>query len=133
MAKDGIGVQVSAAEWDSMTFSSWLDSVITLQPAHFLLDGTNTSIFSADPLELSFLYTVAYIASAGNATIAGTLQRLIGTGGGDAACSECTTSAGLATTLVWRYSLQGGDHSYDLKISRSQDPFRSLLKTYVKL
>jgi monoamine oxidase len=60
-----------ALEWDSMTFGSWLDDAAPLQSARFLLDVVTTSLFSAEPRELSFLYTIAYIASAGNETTSG--------------------------------------------------------------
>ena len=72
----------NALEWDSMTFASWLDNVTTLTSARSLLDVASTSIFSAEPRELSFLYTLAYIASAGNETTPGTIDRLISTGNG---------------------------------------------------
>jgi len=72
----------SALEWDSQTFSSWLDTITTLPAARFLLDVATTSIFSAEASELSLLYAIAYIASAGNETMVGTLERLTETAGG---------------------------------------------------
>jgi monoamine oxidase len=72
----------SAQEWDSMTFASWLDSVATLPAARFILDVATTSIFSAEPSELSLLYTIAYIASSGNETLTGSLERLTETANG---------------------------------------------------
>jgi monoamine oxidase len=71
-----------ALEWDSMTFGSWLDDATPLQSARFLLDVVTTSLFSAEPRELSFLYTIAYIASAGNETTPGTIERLTNTANG---------------------------------------------------
>ena len=71
-----------ALEWDSQTLSSWLGTVTTLPTARFLLDVATTSIFSAESSELSLLYTIAYIASAGNETMVGTLERLTETAGG---------------------------------------------------
>ncbi|KAG4425357.1 hypothetical protein IFR04_001507 [Cadophora malorum] len=66
----------SAQEWDSMTFSSFLDNTLTTTSARFFFDVATTSLFSAEPSELSLLYAIAYIASAGNETLAGTLERL---------------------------------------------------------
>lgn len=71
-----------AQEWDSITFSSWLDSVIALNPACFLLDVATTPIFSAEPQELSLPYVITYIAPAENETTAGTIEGLTGTGNG---------------------------------------------------
>ena len=68
-----------ALEWDSTTFSSWLDSVTPLPSARSLLDVATTSVFSAEAREISLLYAIAYTASAGNETTPGTLERLIGT------------------------------------------------------
>ncbi|KAH8803648.1 monoamine oxidase [Xylogone sp. PMI_703] len=69
----------SALEWDSMTFGSWLSNITTLAPARFLLDIFSTSVFSAESDELSLLYVISYIASAGNETNPGTVERLTGT------------------------------------------------------
>lgn len=66
----------NASVWDSQTFSSWLDTTATLAPARFILDVATTSVFSAEPSELSLLYVIAYIAAAGNQTLPGTLERL---------------------------------------------------------
>jgi monoamine oxidase len=68
-----------AQEWDSITFGSWLSTTTTLTPARFLLDLFSTSVFSAESAELSLLYVVSYIASAGNETTPGTVERLTGT------------------------------------------------------
>lgn len=69
----------SALDWDGMTFGYWLNSTISLSPARFLLDLFSTSVFSAESEELSFLYVLSYIASAGNETLVGTVERLINT------------------------------------------------------
>lgn len=71
-----------AVELDSTTFSSWLDVVAPLEEARDLVDVVTTSVFSAEPRELSLLYVVAYIAAAGNATTPGTIERLASTAGG---------------------------------------------------
>ncbi|KAF2092946.1 FAD/NAD(P)-binding domain-containing protein [Rhizodiscina lignyota] len=72
----------NASEWDSQTFSTWLDQNAYLPATRALFDVTSTSLFSAQPEELSFLYVIAYIAAAGNATDPGTLERLIVVPGG---------------------------------------------------
>lgn len=72
----------SALDWDSMTFGSRLDGKTPLKSARFLLHIACTSIFSAEPREISLLYVIAYIASAGNETTPGTLGRLNGTNNG---------------------------------------------------
>ncbi|KAF7507064.1 hypothetical protein GJ744_010992 [Endocarpon pusillum] len=71
-----------AVEWDSMTFASWLDNATPLQSARFLFDVATTSIFAAESRDLSLLYTLAYIAAAGNETTPGTFERLTATAGG---------------------------------------------------
>ncbi len=71
-----------AVEWDSTTFHSWLDNATPLPSARFLLDVVTTSVFAAEPRDLSLLYTLAYIAAAGNETTPGTVERLTATTGG---------------------------------------------------
>ncbi|CAD6885673.1 unnamed protein product, partial [Tilletia laevis] len=71
-----------AAEWDKMTFGAWLDERWLSKDGRAVMDAATTSIFSAEPFQLSLLYTVAYIASAGNAKNPGTFERLTSTGGG---------------------------------------------------
>lgn len=71
-----------AAEWDRQTFESWLNAHAVVPSAKFLLDVACTSIFSAQPRELSLLYVLYYIAAAGNESTAGTLERLTDTANG---------------------------------------------------
>ncbi|OIJ69890.1 flavin monoamine oxidase family protein [Streptomyces mangrovisoli] len=71
-----------AAEWDKQTFESWLNANAVVPSAKFLLDVACTSIFSAQPRELSLLYVLFYIAAAGNESTPGTLERLTDTAGG---------------------------------------------------
>jgi monoamine oxidase len=71
-----------AAEWDKQTFESWLNANAVIPSAKFLLDVATTSIFSAQPRELSLLYVLFYIAAAGNESNAGTLERLTDTANG---------------------------------------------------
>jgi monoamine oxidase len=71
-----------AAEWDSITLEAWLDDQLLTETARFLLDATIHSVFSVEADELSLLYSIAYIAAAGNATTPGTFERLTSTGDG---------------------------------------------------
>lgn len=96
-----------AVEWDSMTFASWLDDATPLPSARLLLDIACISIFAAETRELSLLYAIAYIASAGNETNPGTIERLTGTADG---AQDRRVKGGtqlLATKLAERI---GSDH-----------------------
>ncbi|MFF8972297.1 flavin monoamine oxidase family protein [Streptomyces sp. NPDC014995] len=71
-----------AEEWDRQTFETWLRANAVVPSAKFLLDVACTSIFSAEPRELSLLFVLFYIAAAGNASNPGTLERLTETANG---------------------------------------------------
>ncbi|PWI16264.1 amine oxidase [Streptomyces sp. Act143] len=71
-----------ADEWDRQTFETWLRANAVIPSAKFLFDVACTSIFSAEPRELSFLFVLFYIAAAGNSSTPGTLERLTETAGG---------------------------------------------------
>ncbi|MFC4886840.1 flavin monoamine oxidase family protein [Streptomyces beijiangensis] len=71
-----------AAEWDAQTLESWLRANAVIPSAKFLFDVACTSIFSAEPRELSLLYVLFYIAAAGNETTPGTFERLTETADG---------------------------------------------------
>ncbi|WP_405584237.1 flavin monoamine oxidase family protein [Streptomyces sp. NBC_01092] len=71
-----------ADEWDRQTFETWLRANAVIPSAKFLFDVACTSIFSAEPRELSFLFVLFYIAAAGNTSHPGTLERLTETAGG---------------------------------------------------
>ncbi|QNP72062.1 flavin monoamine oxidase family protein [Streptomyces roseirectus] len=71
-----------ADEWDRQTFETWLRANAVVPSAKFLLDVACTSIFSAEPRELSLLFVLYYIAGAGDADHPGTLERLTETAGG---------------------------------------------------
>jgi monoamine oxidase len=72
----------NAKEWDNITFGAWLDTATPSPSARFLLDAFTTSVFGAESTELSLLYVIAYIASAGNQTSLGTIERLVATANG---------------------------------------------------
>lgn len=75
-----------AKEWDSQTLQTWIDGRFPplTADAKFLLTEASQAIWSANPNQLSLLYTVIYIAAAGNETTKGTLERLTDTGDGGA-------------------------------------------------
>jgi monoamine oxidase len=66
-----------AADWDKQSFEQYLDVATPLSDAKFVLTTACKAIFSVEPREISLLYVLAYIASAGNETNKGTLGRLI--------------------------------------------------------
>ncbi|KAL9087688.1 MAG: hypothetical protein Q9159_003500 [Coniocarpon cinnabarinum] len=68
----------NASIYDSLTFASWLSNITTTPAALDVTTTAITAVFSAEPSELSLLYVLAYIASAGNETTHGTFERLIG-------------------------------------------------------
>ena len=67
-----------AAEWDSQTLQDFSNIYGWSSDSQFLLDLMTTSVFSTEMSEPSMLYVLAYVASAGNQTEAGTLERLLG-------------------------------------------------------
>ncbi|MFE6888572.1 flavin monoamine oxidase family protein [Streptomyces sp. NPDC057694] len=71
-----------AEEWDRQTFETWLRANAVIPSARFLIEVACTSVFSAQPRELSLLYVLFYIASAGNESTPGTLERLTETADG---------------------------------------------------
>jgi monoamine oxidase len=72
----------SALEWDGQTFETWKLANTTTEGGRYLLDLAITSVFAAEPRDLSLLYALFYIASAGNPQARGTIDRLINTAGG---------------------------------------------------
>jgi monoamine oxidase len=68
-----------AEEWDSQSFFSWSRGATITSGARFLFDAFISSTLSVRSKEVSLLYVLNYIASAGNATNVGTIDRLINT------------------------------------------------------
>ncbi|KAL5050856.1 hypothetical protein BDW71DRAFT_107486 [Aspergillus fruticulosus] len=92
----------NAAMWDGMTLKSFVEPRITLQDSLLLFETAIRSILSTETEEPSLLYTLSYIAAAGNQTIPGTITRLIGTQG---AAQDSRINGGtqlLATKLAER-------------------------------
>jgi monoamine oxidase len=69
----------SAAEWDGQTVETWKQANTTTDGGRFLLDLGIESVFSAEPRDISLLWTLFYIASAGNPSTPGDFNRLINT------------------------------------------------------
>jgi monoamine oxidase len=72
----------NAAAWDGQTVESWKQANLTTDNGKFLLDVGIEAVFAAEPRDLSLLFLLFYIASAGNESTPGTFERLINTAGG---------------------------------------------------
>jgi monoamine oxidase len=71
-----------AEEWDSQTFYTWSRANTLSSGARFLLDAFISSTLSARSRDVSLLYVLNYVASAGNEGNPGNVDRLINTKGG---------------------------------------------------
>ncbi|KJX97443.1 amine oxidase like protein [Zymoseptoria brevis] len=97
----------NATVWDGKTVGTFFDEqshpVGSLRRS--LLDVSITSIFSAEPAELSLFYALSYIASAGNATTPGSFIRLISVDNGAQQSRITGGTALLATGLASQLGL----------------------------
>ena len=71
-----------ATQYDSQTFSTWLESNSVSPQFRQLANTAAQPIFGAETRELSLLYVLFYIASSGNETNPGTFERNFNTRGG---------------------------------------------------
>jgi monoamine oxidase len=71
-----------AAEWDGQTLETWKRANISTPEGRASLDAVCEATFGFDPRDVSLLYTVLYVAAAGNKRTPGTVERVIGTAGG---------------------------------------------------
>jgi monoamine oxidase len=71
-----------AAEWDAISLAQWGEQTLTLPGAKTLLTIATEPLWGVEPREVSLLYTLAYIASAGNEKEKGSILRLLTTPGG---------------------------------------------------
>ncbi|MFI6896409.1 flavin monoamine oxidase family protein [Streptomyces sp. NPDC050256] len=94
-----------ADEWDSQTFETWLKHNAVIPSAKFLFDVACTSVFSAEPSELSLLFVLFYIRAAGNETTPGTFERLTETGTG----AQATRFVGGSAQVPLRLAQSLGD------------------------
>jgi monoamine oxidase len=66
-----------AASWDALTLESWVrNNTLNGNGIMSVLAPFTQALFGGEPREVSFLFTLAYVAAAGNATTKGTLERL---------------------------------------------------------
>jgi monoamine oxidase len=71
-----------AAEWDAKSVDDWIkENTVNPATANLLLSYLQPLV-GADPREMSLLYLLWYIATAGNETNPGTFERSAGTSGG---------------------------------------------------
>jgi monoamine oxidase len=68
-----------AAEWDAMTLQQWADQTFTSQGAKTLLSVATEPLWGCEPHEVSLLYALWYIATAGNEKEKGSILRLLTT------------------------------------------------------
>lgn len=101
----------NASKWDSITFETWMDQNNFTDALRFLFGVTIPAVFSLEPSELSFFYTLSYIAAAGNETMNGTLNRLLSvTDGGQESRIIGGTgllATGLADKIGWNNIVLG--------------------------
>jgi monoamine oxidase len=66
-----------AERYDGMTLETWVRAnSVNADGILKLLSAFTQALFGAQPRDVSFLYTLAYVAAAGNASTPGTLERL---------------------------------------------------------
>ncbi|KAK3670881.1 hypothetical protein LTR78_009159 [Recurvomyces mirabilis] len=95
-----------ASVLDAMTLQFWANETFASDTVNTVLNLSIPAIFSAEAGELSFLYTLAYIAAAGNATTPGAFECLISTAS-DSQESRILGGTGLlAEGLAKRIGLQ---------------------------
>lgn len=71
-----------ATERDSETVETWKRDNLATPNGRFLIDVGVEAVFAAEPRELSMLFLLFYVSSAGNESNPGTFERLINTAGG---------------------------------------------------
>jgi monoamine oxidase len=72
----------NAAEYDSQTFETWKQENVKTDGGRFLIDVACTSVFSAEPRDISLLFVLFYVAAAGNEDNPGNFDRLVTTSPG---------------------------------------------------
>jgi monoamine oxidase len=72
-----------AAQWDAMTLETWVrHNSLNHDGIMKILSPFAEALFGGEPRDVSFLFTVAYVAAAGDQTHAGTFERLFNVRGG---------------------------------------------------
>jgi monoamine oxidase len=73
----------NAAHYDAMTLETWVrQNAINAEGILALLATFTQALWGAEPRDVSMLYTLAYVAAAGNETNVGTFERLFNVRGG---------------------------------------------------
>jgi monoamine oxidase len=72
----------NAEEWDRLTLAEFAYPKLDSSGARSLLATSTQAVWGTQPEELSLLYTLAYIAGAGDAQTPGSMLRLVTTAGG---------------------------------------------------
>lgn len=91
-----------AEEWDSQTFYTWARSHTLSDGARVLFEEFISATLSVRSRDVSLLYVLNYVASAGNETNTGTVDRLINTKGGGQESRFVGGSALVPLTLAAR-------------------------------
>ncbi len=91
-----------AEEWDSQSFYTWTRAHTISDGARVLFDEFVSAVLSAKSKEVSLLYVLNYVASAGNESNIGTVDRLINTAGGAQESRFVGGSALVPLTLAGR-------------------------------
>lgn len=71
-----------AEEWDSQTLDSWLRANTTMPQTREVASAALNAIFGGEAREVSLLYTLWYIAAAGDEQTPGSFERIINVTGG---------------------------------------------------
>jgi monoamine oxidase len=71
-----------AAEWDAMSFQQWVDSAMQRPGARKVWSIAAEALWGCEPRQISLLYALFYIASAGNEKTPGNVLLLLTTPGG---------------------------------------------------
>ncbi|MEU5879609.1 flavin monoamine oxidase family protein [Spirillospora sp. NPDC047279] len=108
-----------AEEWDSQTFYTWSRSNSLSNGARFLMDAFISSTLSVRSRDVSLLYVLNYIASSGNETSPGNVDRLINVKNG----AQETRFAGGPEQVPIRLAARLGDRV------RYNAPVRSIAST----
>jgi monoamine oxidase len=72
----------NAGQWDAQTFETWKQDNVKTPGGQNLLDLGIASVFACEPRDVSLLWVLFYIHSAGNEKQTGNFERLINTAGG---------------------------------------------------
>jgi len=94
-----------AAEWDATSFDTWLRENTVNPDTRNLLLSYLQPLVGADPREMSLLFVLWYIATAGDAANPGTFERSAGTGGG----AQDSRIVGGSQLIPLRLAAQLGD------------------------